>query len=73
MTATSAWSSSAPPDRLAGKRDVPRVANVDNTLTCVIPGHELPGEEIIAEELRGDTGDLRFEYSGYAANFEYSS
>lgn len=48
----------------------------DETVTCVIPGHERSGEEVIAEELRVDDGDLSFEYSGvcgYAADFDYRS
>ena len=48
----------------------------DETVTCVIPGHEQPGHEVLAEELRIDEGPLRFEYNGvcgYMANFDYSS
>ncbi len=47
----------------------------DETVTCLIPGHETPGEEVIAEELRVDDGPLRFEFNGvcgYAAAFDYS-
>ena len=46
------------------------------TVTCVIPGHHQPGEEVIAEELRVDAGPLAFEYQGncgYAAVFDYRS
>lgn len=45
------------------------------TVTCVIPGHDRDGEELVAEELRVDDGPLSFEYSGtcgYAATFAYS-
>ena len=45
------------------------------TVTCVIPGHERPGEELIAEELRVQDGPLAFEYSGvcgYGSSFDYS-
>jgi hypothetical protein len=45
------------------------------TVTCVIPGHEQRGEELLADELRVDDGPLRFEYAGscgYAARFDYS-
>ena len=45
------------------------------TVTCVIPGHERPGEELIAEELRVQDGPLAFEYSGvcgYGSTFDYS-
>jgi hypothetical protein len=48
----------------------------DETVTCVIPGHERSGEEVIAEELRVDDEPLSFEYSGvcgYAADFDYGS
>jgi hypothetical protein len=48
----------------------------DETVTCVIPGHERSGEEVIAEELRVDDEGLAFEYNGvcgYAADFEYGS
>jgi hypothetical protein len=44
------------------------------TVTCVIPGHEEPGEELIVDELRVDDGPLRFEFHGkcgYAARFDY--
>jgi hypothetical protein len=45
-------------------------------VSCVIPGHDQAGEELIAEELRVDDGPLRFEFSGncaYAALFDYRS
>ena len=48
----------------------------DETVTCVIPGHERPGEEMIAEELKVDDGPLQFEFNGvcgYACDFDYSS
>ena len=44
-------------------------------VTCVIPGHDRDGEELVADELRVDDGPLAFEYSGtcgYAATFAYS-
>jgi hypothetical protein len=44
------------------------------TVTCVIPGHETDGEELITDLLRVDDGGLRFEFSGncgYAAPFDY--
>jgi hypothetical protein len=46
------------------------------TVTCVIPGHERTGEEIVAGELRVDDGPLRFDYAGvcgYASTFDYRS
>ena len=45
------------------------------TVTCVIPGHEQSGEELIADELRVNDGPLRFEFNGncgYAARFDYA-
>ena len=45
------------------------------TVTCVIPGHDRDGEELVAEELRVDEGPLSFEYTGtcgYTASFAYS-
>ena len=52
-------------DRYAGQEAV----------TCVIPGHDRDGEELVADELRVDDGPLAFEYSGtcgYSATFAYS-
>jgi hypothetical protein len=45
------------------------------TVTCVIPGHERSGEELVADELDVDDGPLVFEYSGvcgYGSTFDYS-
>jgi hypothetical protein len=45
------------------------------TVTCVVSGHDQDGEELVAEELRVDDGPLAFEYTGvcgYAATFSYS-
>jgi hypothetical protein len=45
------------------------------TVTCVVPGHDQDGEELITEELRVDDGPLAFEFSGvcgYASSFAYS-
>jgi hypothetical protein len=45
------------------------------TVTCVIPGHERTGEELVADELRVRDGPLRFEYEGncgYSASFDYA-
>jgi len=52
-------------DRYAGRE----------TVTCVIPGHDRGGEELVTETLRVDDGPLAFEYSGvcgYGATFDYS-
>jgi hypothetical protein len=45
------------------------------TVTCVIPGHDREGEELVAEELRVGDGPLAFDYTGtcgYATTFDYS-
>jgi hypothetical protein len=45
------------------------------TVTCVIPGHDRPGEELITDELVVDDGELAFEYRGvcgYGSTFEYT-
>jgi hypothetical protein len=45
------------------------------TVTCVIPGHEESGEELIAGELRVDEGPLQFDFDGncgYSARFDYA-
>ena len=47
----------------------------DEAVTCVIPGHDRDGEELVASELRVDDGPLAFDYEGtcgYAATFSYS-
>jgi hypothetical protein len=47
----------------------------DETVTCVIPGHERAGEELIADELVVDDGPLSFSYRGvcgYGSTFDYS-
>jgi hypothetical protein len=44
-------------------------------VTCVIPGHDREGEELLADELSVDDGPLYFIYRGtcgYAASFAYS-
>ena len=45
------------------------------TVTCVIPGHDVSGEELLADELRVNDGPIRFEYHGncgYASRFDYA-
>jgi hypothetical protein len=52
-------------DRYAGLEQV----------TCVIPGHERAGEELVADELRVADGPLQFDYEGncgYSASFDYA-
>src|SRR5437588_3161339 len=44
------------------------------TVTCVVPGHEQAGEELVAEHMQVDDASLRFEYRGncgYASGFDY--
>jgi hypothetical protein len=45
------------------------------TVTCVIPGHDRGGEELVTDELRVDDESLSLDYTGtcgYAATFDYS-
>jgi hypothetical protein len=45
------------------------------TVTCVIPGHEQAGEELVADELVVDDAPLAFHYRGvcgYGSRFEYA-
>ena len=45
------------------------------TVTCVIPGHERPGEELVADELVVEDGPLAFSYRGscgYGSTFDYA-
>jgi hypothetical protein len=45
------------------------------TVTCVIPGHDRAGEELVASELLVNDGPLTFFYTGtcgYASDFDYS-
>jgi hypothetical protein len=47
----------------------------DETVTCVIPGHERAGEELVADELRVEDEKLSFEYRGvcgYGSTFDYA-
>ena len=46
----------------------------DTTVTCVIPGHDRAGEELVVDELRVDDPLLRFDYRGvcaYGSTFDY--
>jgi len=45
------------------------------TVTCVIPGHDREGEELIADELAVEDDALSFSYGGvcgYGSSFDYS-
>ncbi|HEY3543268.1 MAG TPA: DUF1326 domain-containing protein [Gaiellaceae bacterium] len=47
----------------------------DSAVSCVIPGHERAGEELVADELSISDGPLALELSGicgYAATFDYA-
>jgi hypothetical protein len=47
----------------------------DETVTCVIPGHERTGEEPVADELVVEDGPLAFSYRGvcgYGSTFDYA-
>jgi hypothetical protein len=44
-------------------------------VTCVIPGHDRSGGELIADELRVEDGPLELSYRGtcgYGATFAYA-
>jgi hypothetical protein len=45
------------------------------TVTCVIPGHDREGEELLTDELVVDDGPLDFSFrgvTGYGSSFDYS-
>jgi hypothetical protein len=47
----------------------------EQTVTCVVPGHERTGEELVSDELVVEDGQLAFTYRGvcgYASTFDYS-
>jgi hypothetical protein len=47
----------------------------DDTVSCVISGHDQAGEELIADQLLVDDGPLAFSYQGvcgYGSTFEYA-
>jgi hypothetical protein len=47
----------------------------EESVTCVIPGHEREGEELIADQLLVEDGPLAFSYSGvcgYGSTFDYA-
>ena len=47
----------------------------DETVTCVIPGHDRDGEELVADELRVHDDALAFDYHGvcgYGSTFDYA-
>lgn len=53
-----------------------RLAESDGAVSCGIPGHDRPGQELVAAEFRVDDAPLRWEVSGrcgFASDFMYSS
>ena len=47
----------------------------DETVTCVIPGHDTPGEELIADHLVVEDGPISLSYQGncaYGTTFAYA-
>src|SRR5205823_662587 len=47
----------------------------EETVTCVIPGHDRAGEELVADELVVEDGPLAFSYRGvcgYGTTFDYA-
>jgi hypothetical protein len=47
----------------------------DEAVTCVIPGHERAGEELVTDELVVEDGSLAFTYRGvcgYGSTFDYA-
>jgi hypothetical protein len=47
----------------------------DEAVTCVIPGHDREGEELVADELIVEDGQLAFAYRGvcgYGSTFDYA-
>jgi hypothetical protein len=44
-------------------------------VTCVIPGHDRAGEELVADELLVEDGPLHFSFRGvcgYSSSFDYA-
>ena len=55
------------------ERWLPRLASGE-TVTCVIPGHERTGREVVAESLRVGDPELEFAFRGncgYESDFDY--
>jgi hypothetical protein len=62
----------------AGEKVTVRVSGTyagPETVTCVIPGHDRKGRELVVDELRVEATPLTFEYSGvcaYESTFDYA-
>jgi hypothetical protein len=55
---------------------IARVYDGPETVTCVIPGHEQTGEELVVDRLHVDDDGLRFDFvgtAGYGSVFDYRS
>jgi len=53
-----------------------RPFETDQTVTCIVPGHDRLGRELVADELTVADGPFAWELHGncaYAADFDYSS
>jgi hypothetical protein len=53
-----------------------RAATTDQPVSCGIPGHDRPGQEIVADHFRVDDQNLNWEVNGrcgFAADFAYHS
>ena len=62
------------PGRRAVEVRVAHPVPSDETVTCVIPGHERTGREVVAERLEVHDGELEFAFRGncgYESDFDY--
>ena len=54
---------------------VSRPYDGDEAVTCVVPGHERQGRELVVDQLRVESAPLQFAYAGvcgYESTFEYA-
>ena len=59
----------------SGWRSIENSRSFGPQVTCVIPGHDRSGEELVTDDLQVSDDALQFEYHGncgYAATFDYS-
>ena len=62
-----------------GKRVTLRIAApfaTDSTVSCLIPGHDRAGRELVADVVAADDEHFRFAYEGtcgFEASFHYTS
>jgi hypothetical protein len=53
-----------------------KIVRADAPVSCGIPGHDRPGDELIADLLKVDDAPLRYELRGrcgFATDFDYAS